>query len=631
MKRLTALLLALLVMLPSVAWAAGNEVMIQDIMLDEYPRVSMRLGLPGADAESPEFRVTENGKRVEILEAAEVEADPVDVILVMDSSGSMQGESLDVAKRAATTFVGEMSNGSKVGMITFADRARVLTPISESSAALITPAVGTIQASGETALYDALVLAASEAERAGVSRPVVVLLSDGGDTVSRAKLDDALKRLKAAGAPVLVVALPSAEADHAVLRTIADQTGGRFSSLKRADMLVEFYTSLARQLQTEWDVTFVSRRPSTMELDIVVESQRAGGAASKGAVAVANPLYAGQAPDQGRALEPVPPASMLTLAMAALLAFGAVFALIVAIALIAMPNKTALEHLRYYDQLQSSSPDDGAGDDYGSRITTSLMGAVDYVAGRRGVKRYLYEQLERAGLPLRPTEYITIHVLMVVALGALVEVLAHNFWISALVVAVAAMVPLAFLDMRIRSRRIKFEEQMPDVLNLVAGSLRAGWGLQQSVDLVVEQMPAPVSEEFARAQTEIRLGRPVEEALSSVARRTASGDFTWVVTAIGIQREVGGNLAEVLDMVAATLRDRAALNRQIRSLTAEGRLSAWVLLILPFVILGVTSLTNRGYLSALFQTTPGLVMLVLGAVLLVIGAFWLRRIVVIEV
>ncbi len=146
-----------------------------------------------------------------------------------------------------------------------------------------------------------------------------------------------------------------------------------------------------------------------------------------------------------------------------------------------------------------------------------------------------------------------------------------------------------FLDRKIAHRRSAFELQLPDVLNLIAGSLRAGWGLQQSVDLVVEQMAPPVSTEFSRAQTEIRLGRPVEEALGTVAERTQSEDFAWTVTAIGIQRDVGGNLAEVLDIVAATIRDRMSLKRQIAALTAEGRLSAWVLLILPFVMIGLHS------------------------------------------
>ena len=116
-----------------------------------------------------------------------------------------------------------------------------------------------------------------------------------------------------------------------------------------------------------------------------------------------------------------------------------------------------------------------------------------------------------------------------------------------------------------------------------------------------------------------------------MARRTQSEDFSWAVTAIGIQRDVGGNLAEVLDLVAATIRDRGALKRQISGLTAEGRLSAWILLVLPFVLIGMLAVVNPGYISALFATGPGIVMLVLGAVLLLVGAIWLRNIVTIEV
>lgn len=168
---------------------------------------------------------------------------------------------------------------------------------------------------------------------------------------------------------------------------------------------------------------------------------------------------------------------------------------------------------------------------------------------------------------------------------------------------------------------------MPDVLNLMVGALRAGWGLQQSIDLVVEQVAPPVSTEFARAQTEVRLGRPVEEALETVARRTRSEDFSWAVTAIGIQRDVGGNLAEVLDLVAATIRDRGALQRQISGLTAEGRLSAWILLVLPFVMIVLLMVVNPGYLTQLFTTGLGRGMLLTGGVLLLVGTLWLRSVV----
>jgi len=311
--------------------------------------------------------------------------------------------------------------------------------------------------------------------------------------------------------------------------------------------------------------------------------------------------------------------------------FVSVFALIAGLVLMLVRPKSALERVRYYDQMHETPDAATAGSEYSSRVTSSMMGAVGYVAGKRGMGVFVYEQLERAGWPLRPTEYIAAHLLLVIVAGALVTWASGSLVIGVLAIVLAVIVPLVIVDGRIRARERAFESQLPDVLTLIAGALRAGWGLQQSIDLVVEQMAPPVSTEFARAQTEVRLGRTVEEALETVAQRTRSEDFSWAVTAIGIQRDVGGNLAEVLDLVAVTIRDRGALKRQIAGLTAEGRLSAWILLILPFALIALFMVINPGYLAMLYSSTLGLTMLVGGGVLLLIGALWLRSVVTIEV
>jgi tight adherence protein B len=179
------------------------------------------------------------------------------------------------------------------------------------------------------------------------------------------------------------------------------------------------------------------------------------------------------------------------------------------------------------------------------------------------------------------------------------------------------------MRIRIDRRKRAFMEQLPGTLQLLAGSLRAGYGLMQAIDTVVKEADDPTATEFARVLTEARLGMPVEEALEGMAQRLESDDFHWVVMAIGIQREVGGNLAELLTTVAATMRGRATLRRQIRVLSAEGRISAWVAFVLQ--------LMNPGYLAELFQRTVGLIMVAVGIALLLAGAMWLRKIVDIEV
>lgn len=614
-----------------IAYAASGPLVVRDVDMGGFPNITLQLSLPSAlqgDAEAePVFSVHENGRSAVVVETSHPRVDPIDVVLVVDTSGSMQGRSMDAAKSAARAFMDDLEDGSRVSVIAFADKPRVVSPLAEGNPTL-SGAISNLEAEGETAMYDALVLAATEASRAGARRPVIVLLSDGGDTVSRSSADTAVKAVKKTGAPVLVVALPSAEADFTLLRSIASQTGGRFSTVAGADQLVAFYRTLARELQTTWNVTYTSNRPSTKDLDVSVTAKVSDRMAA-GSTLLPNPLFDAEEASSESVLTSSP-ADLVTLLWAAGLIFAAVFAFIVSIILMLLKPRTGLDQLKYYDQMTASGDSEDS-QDHSSVVTSSVLGAVDYVAGKRGVKRLAYEQLERAGLPLRPIEYITMHMLGVVALGMVTELLSRSLGVSFVAVIVATFAPLAYIEHRIQTRRRAFDAQLPDVLNLMAGALRAGWGLQQSLDLVVEQSAPPLADEFARAITEVRLGRTVEDALDSVATRMQSDDFTWAVTAIGIQRDVGGNLAEVLDVVAATIRDRGALNRQISALTAEGRLSAWILLLLPFILILLLSASNPTYISKLFTTLPGFVMLVTGAVLLVVGALWLRRVVEIEV
>jgi tight adherence protein B len=260
-----------------------------------------------------------------------------------------------------------------------------------------------------------------------------------------------------------------------------------------------------------------------------------------------------------------------------------------------------------------------------------MVGVVDYVAGRGGFTGLVRQRLERAGLPLRPAEYITAHVALVVTAGVLAQILTGALGVSFIVVLLATLGPMLYLELKVHSRQTAFEEQLPQILNLIAGSLRAGWGLLQSVDMVVQETMPPASDEFRRVQTEARLGLPVEDALQAMADRVGSQDFSWAVSAIAIQREVGGNLAEVLDVVAATIRDRAALRRHVSALTAEGRISAVILLALPFVEGVFLYVVNPTYMRPMFTEPLGWMILGSGLLLLVIGSLWLVRAMRVEV
>jgi len=161
---------------------------------------------------------------------------------------------------------------------------------------------------------------------------------------------------------------------------------------------------------------------------------------------------------------------------------------------------------------------------------------------------------------------------------------------------------------------------------LLAGGLRTGWGLQQAIDLVVTEGDKPAADEFRRVQIEARLGVPIETSLQSMADRLDSDMFRWVVSAVAIQREVGGNLAEVLDNVAKSVRDRDALYRQVAALTAEGRMSAIILTALPFVVAGGMFFVSPDYIRTGLSSPLGLPVIGLAVVLLIIGVLWLRAV-----
>jgi tight adherence protein B len=206
-----------------------------------------------------------------------------------------------------------------------------------------------------------------------------------------------------------------------------------------------------------------------------------------------------------------------------------------------------------------------------------------------------------------------------------------NLLLSLVSLALGVVVPWAFLGMK-RSRRLKaFDSQLAGCLQLIAGSLQAGLSLAQALDTVVREGTEPLSGEFRRALVETRLGVPIEEALESIGQRMESADFTWTVMAIRIQREVGGNLAELLLNVAATLREREYLRRQVKSLSAEGRFSAYILLGLPIVVILYMMLTNPTYIDPLISTPVGWVMLSGMVILMVLGAVTMKKLIKVEV
>jgi tight adherence protein B len=252
-------------------------------------------------------------------------------------------------------------------------------------------------------------------------------------------------------------------------------------------------------------------------------------------------------------------------------------------------------------------------------------------AESRGFSDRLDAELEAAGVSLRSGEFVVASVVAALVFGVLGAALLRNALLALIVAGVGAAFPTLLLRMSLNKRADHLREQLPDVLSIMAASLRAGHSFLQSLDTVAKEIAQPAAAEFQRVVAEIRLGRPAEDALEALAERVGSADFKWAVLAVNIQREVGGNLAEILDTVADTLRERAMLRRQVRVLTAEGRLSAWVLALLPVAIGLYMAAVNPSYIGLLVTTTIGWVMLGTAIALMGLGILWMRKIVNIDV
>lgn len=318
----------------------------------------------------------------------------------------------------------------------------------------------------------------------------------------------------------------------------------------------------------------------------------------------------------------------------AVLMAAAILALVLAFMLMTGDQRSGLEKRLTGFGTPEDLPDDETprGDQQlaETRLMQEMVGLTGRMAERVGILNRVEDKLEQADVPLRPPEAIFFY-------GAgLFVVFAASFLllapISALLLwTIAAVTPFLVLEFRRKRRLRKFERQLPDTLNLLAGSMRAGFSFTQGLEAVADEASEPSRRELQRVFTESRLGRPIEDSLEESANRMHSVDLLWAVMAIRIQREVGGNLAELLDTVARTMTERERLKGEILSLTAEGRMSAWVLGVFPPLFAVVLYVIQPDYMSLLFSSALGIMAVGVSAVMACFGFFWLRKIMTIEV
>lgn len=257
-------------------------------------------------------------------------------------------------------------------------------------------------------------------------------------------------------------------------------------------------------------------------------------------------------------------------------------------------------------------------------VTTNL-------AERRGVLGSVERRLRAADVPVRPAELILANLAAAVLLPLLIAGLTGSTVKALLAFFVVAVGPHLTLRFLVSRRRKRFGAQLPDALTTLAGSLRAGRSVGQAMEALSREMPDPIGRELRKIVAEIRLGRQLQEALTDAADRIDSPDFRWAVLAMQIQSEVGGNLAELLDGVAETMRERARMHGEVKALTAEGRASALMLVIMVPLLGLAMFVMNRPYMEPMFTTGMGKTLLGISTAMIVGGYFWMNSMVKIDV
>lgn len=258
-----------------------------------------------------------------------------------------------------------------------------------------------------------------------------------------------------------------------------------------------------------------------------------------------------------------------------------------------------------------------------SRVSNTAVTAMGGVIGDSGGP-FNRAILYNAGVKMAPADF-TVMVLVASFLAGTIVSLLTNILLGILFAIAAPFLARLVLSVRRDKRRGRFESQLTDTIQMLIGGLRVGHSVMRSIEAAALEADAPTSEELSRVVTETRVGKDARQALDEVAERMDSEDFRWIGQAIQINREVGGDLAEVLEEVAGTIRERSEIKGQVRSLSAEGKMSAYILMAMPVGVAMIIGIMNPKYMSVFFTHPVGIILLIVSILMFIIGGFWMSR------
>jgi tight adherence protein B len=616
---IVAALSALAATTPS-ALGAVSGLRLAPVAGARFPDRAFVLSLPsGMSLDQGRVDVRENGDLVSglsVVPAFAAEKGEFAVVLVIDASDSMRGEAIQGALDAARAFAAQRTESQQVAVVAFNDSSTVLLPLTTSQEAIEGVLGSPPNLSRGTHIYDAVSTAITLLADAKVTAGSVILLSDGADTGSRMTEADVAAAARAAHVRIFSVGLRSRQFQRRPLESLAAAVDGDYSEAASSPDLKRIFDQLGVQLASEYLLRYRSaaRPHALVHVSVRVE----------GVEGIATSQY--QTP--GLASEPGSPfhrafGELFWQSVAGMLLADVTAAVLIAIALVALvrPRRRTLRARMAEFVSISQAEREGA---------TSPREAVLAAAERSFAKTRwwarLKEVLELAGIRVSATQIVLSTVGGALVVMWLLTVLGGSVLYAPLGLAVPFAVR-GLITRKLQRQRDLFADQLPDNLQVLSSALRAGHSLVGALSVLVEDCAEPSRGEFRRVIADEQLGVPLEQALDAVARRMASRDLEQVALVAAVQRDTGGNTAEVLDRVAETVRGRFELRRLVKTLTTQGRMSRWIVSGLPVVLLVLITALNPKYVAPLYTEPLGRALLVVAGVMVVAGSLVIKKIV----
>jgi tight adherence protein B len=604
----------------AAAVPAAAGVRVASVDTSGYPEVRVTVVAPVGSG-TP--RLTEDGVPATDVQAANL-GHAKSIALAVDRSESMRGKSLADATAAAREFVAAKKAGDRIEVIAFGQSALALTRFS-SSAFDADAALRSLSADTRigTALWDAVVLAAHRLRAEQQPGHAILVVTDGQDVSSTATFEQAVAAARAARAAVYTIGVAGHGFTPAPLRQLAAQTGGVYLQASSSKQLAALYASIGRTLARTWQLRYVTAARPGDRISVGV-SLPSGGSGTEtvtlpavGVASVPADSPSGLLP-RGAWVSPLAPVVLAgVVGLLVLLAVGFVVA----------ARKGGWLRARLAPHLGPSRRRGKARRRRDRSFLRGVLAATEHAFANVRQFRALQRMLIRADLPLLGAELLYICLGAGVVVGLVCAAAGLPSLIVLLVTLAGGAAPVAWVANRARTRMRAFDTQLPDLLITIAASLKAGHSFRHAIQAVVDEGAEPAAKEFRKVLTETRLGRPMDDALTEMSERIGSKNLTFVLNSVAIQRQIGGSLAGLFDMVADTVRQRQQFARKIRSLTAMGRMSAYVLGALPFGVAILISMISPTYMEPLWHTTAGHELVGMGLVMLAVGGVILKRIV----